>query len=186
MTMSDSWISLNPLIEEPSSLPTPRLNSSAPRDVDGIVMCCSAPSTSTNWRSIHRIPSVSIRFSTDATVIFFDLAGVLAEIAIAFPPGRSHRSVRYLGRNLNIYKLFRQEIVRMAEILIENETMFGEAHGSVVHSTHTTDAGGDSMAGPTTLDGREHQHRLKSGPKARGPGGDHGIRARAERGPTRL
>ena len=30
--------------------------------------------------------------------------------------------------------------------------MFGEAHGSVVHSTHTTDAGGDSMAGPTTLD----------------------------------
>src|SRR6266571_2234039 len=140
MTMSDSWISLNPLIEEPSSLPTPRLNSSAPRDVDGIVMCCSAPSTSTNWRSIHRIPSVSIRFSTDATVIFFDFAGVLAEMAIAFPPGRSHRSVRYLGRNLNIYKLFRQEIVRMAEILIENETMFGEAHGSVVHSTHTTDA----------------------------------------------
>src|SRR5437867_6493271 len=124
MTMSDSWISLNPCIEEPSSLPTPRLNSSAPRDVDGIVMCCSAPSTSTNWRSIHRIPSVSIRFITDATVIFFDFAGVLAEIAIAFPPGRSHRSVRYHGRNLNIYKLFRREIVRMTGILIENETLF--------------------------------------------------------------
>src|SRR5207245_11120643 len=128
MTMSDSWISLNPLIEEPSNLPTPRLSSSAPRDVDGIVMCWSAPSTSTNWRSIHRIPSVSIRCSTDATVIFFDFAGVLAEIAIAFPPGRSQRSVRCLGRNLNIYKLFRHEIVRMADILIENETMF-ERHG---------------------------------------------------------
>src|SRR5207247_5750425 len=129
MTMSDSWISLNPLIEEPSSLPTPRLNSSAPRDVDGIVMCCSAPSTSTNWRSIHRIPSVSIRLSTDATVNFFDFAGTLAEIAIAFPPGRSHRSVRCLGRHLNIYKLFRHEIIRMAEILIENETLFERPTG---------------------------------------------------------
>src|SRR5712692_11205529 len=101
--MSDSWISLN---------------SFGPRDVDGIVMCWSAPSTSTNCRSIHRIPSVSIRFSTDATVIFFDFAGVLAEIAIAFPPGRTYRSVRYHGRNLNIYKLFRHETIRMAEILI--------------------------------------------------------------------
>src|SRR6058998_1338739 len=26
ITMSDSWISLNPLIDEPSSLPTPRLD----------------------------------------------------------------------------------------------------------------------------------------------------------------
>src|SRR2546427_1323775 len=130
MTISDSWISLNPLIEEPSSLPTPRLNSSAPRDVDGIVMCWSTPSTSTNWRSIHRIPSVSIRFSTDATVAFFDFAGVLAEIAIAFPPGRSHHSVRCLSRILNIYKLFRHEIVRMAEILIQNETMFGGPTGA--------------------------------------------------------
>src|SRR5437867_10663646 len=140
MTMSDSWISLNPLIEEPSSLPTPRLNSSAPRDGDGIVMCCSAPSTSTNWRSIHRIPSVSIRLSTDATVNFFDFAGLLAEIAIAFPPGRSHRSVRCLGRNLNIYKLFRHEIVRMAEILIENETMFGgpDRKSTRLNSSHRT------------------------------------------------
>src|SRR5437870_12547558 len=110
MTISDSWISLNPLIEEPSSLPTPRLNSAAPRDVDGIGMCCSAPSTSTNWRSIHQIPSVSILFTTDATVAFFDFAGVLAEIANAFPPGRSHHSVRWLSRILNIYNLFPHEI----------------------------------------------------------------------------
>src|SRR2546422_2783155 len=211
MTMSDSWISLNPLIEEPSSLPTPRLNSSAPRDVDGIVMCCSAPSTSTNWRSIHRIPSVSIRFSTDATVIFFDFAGVLAEIAIAFPPGRSHRSVRYLGRNLNIYKLFRQEIVRMAEILIENETMFGGGPRER-RTFHAYDRRGRRFDGrthdprrtrcedPTALErgraevlsghregnGREHQHRLKPGPETRGPRRDHGIRARLERSATRL
>src|SRR5436309_6103973 len=52
---------------------------------------------------------------------------------------------------MNIYKLFRHEIVRMAEILIENETMFeGPAGASDI--THATAAGGDSMAGPTTLD----------------------------------
>src|SRR3989442_10372814 len=194
MTMSDSWISLNPLIEEPSSLPTPRLNSSAPRDVDGIVMCWSAPSTSTNWRSIHRIPSVSIRFSTDATVIFTDFAGVLAEIAIAFPPGRSHRSVRCLGRNLNIYKLFRHEIVRMAEILIENETMFeGPAgtsdiprmrqlraairYGGTPHPRPTRreepspgeTRRAEDESGDTERSGRAHQHGPTPGPETPGP-----------------
>src|SRR5207249_12189172 len=74
-------------------------------------------------------------------VIFFDFAGLLAEIAIAFPPGRSHRSVRCLGRNLNIYKLFRHGIVRVAEILIENETFFGgPAGGSYVPSARPTRA----------------------------------------------
>src|SRR2546426_2583899 len=210
ITMSDSWISLNPLIEEPSSLPTPRLNSSGPSDVDGIVMCWSAPSTSTNWRSIHRIPSVSIRLSTDAMVIFFDFAGLLAEIAIAFPPGRSHRSVCCLGRNLNIYKLFRGEIVRMAGILIRDETMFdGPLSPSYTSSTATvgrgdSDGGTDDLGrtrcqdpaavecGRTQIVSRhregnrcEHQHRLEPGPKARGPRGHHGIRQRGEGGATR-
>src|SRR6266705_3159863 len=75
-------------------------------------------------------------------VIFFDFAGLLAEIAIAFPPGRSHRSVRCLGRNLNIYKLFRGEIVRMAGILIWNETMFdGPPRPSYTSSTATVGRG---------------------------------------------
>src|SRR2546427_13092881 len=152
ITMSDSWISLNPLIEEPSNFPTPRLNSSGPRDVDESVMCWSAPSTSTNGRSIQRIPSVSIRFSTDAMVIFFDFAGLLAEIAIAFPPGRSHRSVRCLGRNLNIYKLFRGEIVRMAGILIWNETMFDGPPSPSYTSSSAAEGPSDSMPAPTTFE----------------------------------
>src|SRR5437870_4232552 len=185
MTMSDSWISLNPLIEEPSSLPTPRLNSSAPRDVDGIVMCCSAPSTSTNWRSIHRIPSVSIRLSTDATVNFFDFAGLLAEIAIAFPPGRSHRSVRCLGRNLNIYKLFRHEIVRMAEILIENETMFGgPAGGSYIPSarqTRTAIRWRDPPASPNYMRRSDGTRRLHQAPRVDGLRREHVYAGRPQR-----
>src|SRR3989449_11177520 len=85
-------------------------------------------------------------------VIFFDFAGLLAEIAIAFPPGRSHRSVRCLGRNLNIYKLFRGEIVRMAGILIWNEIMF-DGPPSPSYTSSTAAVGrSDSMAEPTTLD----------------------------------
>jgi len=49
-------------------------------------MCCSAPSTSTNCKSIQRILSFSICFNTDATVIFFDFAGVLEAIAMSFTP----------------------------------------------------------------------------------------------------
>src|SRR5256712_5169665 len=85
-------------------------------------------------------------------VIFFDFAGLLAEIAIAFPPGRSHRSVRCLGRNLNIYKLFRGEIVRMAGILIWNEIMF-DGPPSPSYTSSTAAAGRSySMAESTTLD----------------------------------
>ena len=56
-----------------------------------------------------------------------------------------------LGRNLNIYKVFRHEIVQMAEMLIDNETMSGWPRERGVHSN----AGGiqaDTMTTPTALD----------------------------------
>src|SRR5256885_3246168 len=56
-----------------------------------------------------------------------------------------------LGRNLNIYKVFRHEIVQMAEMLIDNETMSGWPRERGAHSN----AGGiqaDTMTTPTALD----------------------------------
>src|SRR5437899_8323026 len=85
-------------------------------------------------------------------VIFFDFHGLLAEIAIAFPPGRSHRTVRCLGRNLNIYRLCRAAIVRMAGILIWNETMFDGPPSPSYTSSSAAVGRSDSMAEPTTLD----------------------------------
>src|SRR5947209_14937081 len=56
-----------------------------------------------------------------------------------------------LGRNLNIYNVFRHEILQMAEILIDNGTMSGWPRERGVHSN----AGGiqaDTMTTPTALD----------------------------------
>src|SRR6266498_2688166 len=153
ITMSDSWISLKPLIEEPSNLPTPRLNSSGPKDVEGIVICWSAPRTSTNCRSIHRIPSVSIRFNADATVIFLDFAGVLEAIAMPFPPGRTHRPSVTLARNMNIYKLLASETVHMAGILIFCGTLFGTSRTTDAQSEHSVrPEDGETMASSEGLD----------------------------------
>src|SRR3989441_476299 len=67
-------------------------------------------------------------------------------------PGRSHRCVRCLGRNLNIYKLFRGEIVRMAGILIWNETMFDGPTSPSYTSSSAAVVRSDSMGEPKTLD----------------------------------
>ncbi|TLZ72156.1 MAG: Lrp/AsnC family transcriptional regulator [Methanobacteriota archaeon] len=56
-----------------------------------------------------------------------------------------------LGRNLNIYKVFRHEIVQTAEMLIDNGTMSDWPRQRGVHSN----AGGiqaDTMTTPTALD----------------------------------
>ncbi|TLZ67896.1 MAG: Lrp/AsnC family transcriptional regulator [Methanobacteriota archaeon] len=56
-----------------------------------------------------------------------------------------------LGRNLNIYKVFRHEIVQTAEMLIDNGTMSDWPRERGVHSN----AGGiqaDTMTTPTALD----------------------------------
>src|SRR4030067_38710 len=55
--MSLSWISFNPLIEEPSSFPIPCLKSSSLTEDAGTVMCCRLPMRSTNQRSNQRTPS---------------------------------------------------------------------------------------------------------------------------------
>src|SRR5207245_11406111 len=182
---------------------TRRVESAGQLAVGRVVGCGRGPSTSTKLRSIQGSPSVSIRYSAHAMVILFDFAGLLADMANAFPPGRSHRSVRWLGRNLNIYKLFRGEIVRMAGILIQDETMF-DGPPSPSHTSSTATVGRGETDGGTDDPGRtrcqdpaavecgrtevvsrhrqghrcEHQHRLQPGPKARGPRGHHGIRPR--------
>jgi len=101
-------------------------------------MCWSEPRTSTNWRSIQRIRWSSISFSTEATVAFFDFAGVLEAIAMSFPPRRIDESVPNLGTNLDIYKLLFWEIVQMTVMFMMNETLFDKprrGQGDVDHST---------------------------------------------------
>src|SRR5256712_13971940 len=56
-----------------------------------------------------------------------------------------------LGRNLNIYKVFRHEIVQMAEMLIDNETMSGWPRERGVHS-HAGGVHADTMTTPTALE----------------------------------
>src|SRR5436305_4754706 len=54
-SMSDSWISWNPRIDEPSK-PSPASKSSASRARSGRLMCCQVPGRSTNLRSTISTP----------------------------------------------------------------------------------------------------------------------------------
>ena len=77
-SMSDSWISWKPRIEEPSN-PSPLSKSSASSAASGRLMCCQVPGRSTNLRSTISTPrSVANSMTSSADVAPRDRAHLRA------------------------------------------------------------------------------------------------------------
>src|SRR3989304_3910873 len=156
MTMSDSWISLKPLIEDPSSFPTPRLNSSGPREVEGIVMCWSPPSSWRNARRTNRIPSASIRLRTPSMPLAF--LGLMIHLPQNRRPSPLRRLPGVALRRifLHIYKVCREEIEHLHNDHASSRTYarLGAPKSGLPRSTERPRNGimrrGDGQAGTMT------------------------------------
>src|SRR5438132_7134757 len=83
--MSDSWISWNPRIDEPSK-PNPSSNASSVSSPIGTEKCCISPGRSQNRRSTICAPAASASLITSAGV-------VVPPIAVALPSQGGEGSV---------------------------------------------------------------------------------------------
>ena len=90
-SMSDSWISWKPRIEEPSN-PSPDSKSPASSAPIGRVMCCHVPGRSTNFKSTISTPRSAANSSTSAGLV------APAAIAVCSLSVRGHGSPPYSSR----------------------------------------------------------------------------------------
>src|SRR5262245_19688147 len=91
-SMSDSWISWNPRIEDPSK-PTPSSNTSAVSCPAGMEKCCISPGRSQNRTSTISMPSSPISCSTSSGV----RSSTIAPFSVVRGLARPDPLARYMG-----------------------------------------------------------------------------------------